>query len=198
MSLVFGDPMAAALFWATYAAVTAVDARLILRSLSGRERRPSSERQGAVHRPSGLIGLLAVEGAGIAAAGVDQAVLPHRWLLLFVGVGIAWIGLGLRAWAKHTLGRFFVGAVVIQPDHRVVTDGPYARIRHPGYLGAIVTMTGLGLATGNAISIALFIVGPIVVFTRTITVEEAVLSTRLRDSYATYQRRTWRLVPGIW
>src|SRR5258706_15338716 len=198
MSLVFDDTRAALLFWTTYAAVTAVDARLLLRSLSGRERRMGTEQQGPVHRQIGLIGLLVVEGAGIGAAAIDRAVLPHRWLLLFGGVVIAWTGLALRVWAKRTLGRFFVGAVVIQHDHRVVTSGPYVHIRHPGYLGAIITMFGLGLATGNIISILLFTIGPIVVFTRTIGVEEAVLATRLGEAYMAYQRHTARLVPGMW
>jgi protein-S-isoprenylcysteine O-methyltransferase Ste14 len=198
MSLVFDDVRAAVLFWATYAALTAVDARLVLRSLSGRELHGAPAPQGAVHRRTGLVVLLVGEGAGIAAAALDATMLPRRWPLLGAGLALAWAGIGLRLWAKRTLGRFFVGAVVIQNDHDVVTNGPYALIRHPGYAGAIVAMTGMGIATANALSMAVFTLVSLVVFTRTIAVEEATLAQQLGQPYVSYQSRTARLVPGIW
>ena len=198
LTLVYNDPLAATLFWTVYAALTALDARLIIESVSGRAARGSSTAQGPAHRPSGLLLLLGAEAAGLLAAVIDRLVLPWRWPLLVLGVAIAWTGLALRLSAKRALGRFFVGAVVLQDGHRVITTGPYATIRHPGYAGAIVSMAGLGIATGNVLSAMLFIVVPISVFVRTIAIEEAALVANLGQPYADYRNGRARLVPNLW
>ena len=91
-----------------------------------------------------------------------------------------------------------MGAVVIQDDHRVVTDGPYAVVRHPGYAGSIVALIGLGLATANLLSIVIFTAVGLLVFVRTIKVEEAALTAALGQPYVDYARDRARLVPGVW
>jgi protein-S-isoprenylcysteine O-methyltransferase len=42
-----------------------------------------------------------------------------------------WAGIGLRAWAIATLGRFFRRDIQVAGDQVVVRTGPYAAIRHP-------------------------------------------------------------------
>ena len=66
-----------------------------------------------------------------------------QWLsLLALAAGYA-----LCLWAM-VVNRFFSSVVRIQSDRgqRVVTGGPYAIIRHPGYLAGIVIMVASGLA----------------------------------------------------
>ena len=53
------------------------------------------------------------------------------------------------------LGKRFSGLVAIQPGHTLVTDGIYARIRHPSYLGLIVSSLGWVLAFRSIIGVAL-------------------------------------------
>jgi protein-S-isoprenylcysteine O-methyltransferase Ste14 len=62
-------------------------------------------------------------------------------LVGLVGMGLAWM-LTFRAMAVN---RFFSAVVRIQHDrgHRVIDRGPYAIVRHPGYVGMI---TGIPLA----------------------------------------------------
>ena len=59
------------------------------------------------------------------------------------GVLLMAAGLLLAAWAVRT-NRFFSSVVRIQHDrgHRVITTGPYALVRHPGYLGMLVCAIG--------------------------------------------------------
>ena len=199
MSLVYSSWVGGALFWATVFGFVLLDGRLVARALAGRATSERSElAQGLAHRPVGLIWISVAEGAGFAAAALDPFVVPWRWPMLAVGLVAAWFGLGLRFWAKRVLGRFFVGAVVIQHEHRVVTDGPYAAIRHPGYAGMIVALFGLGVATGNVLSIVLLGGVPLLVILRTIGIEEDALVAALGDQYVAYQRRTARLAPGVW
>jgi len=195
---VYTEPEAAALFWASYLVFVLIDARLIARSLSGRVAAGGEPVRGLVHRSVGLGWIIAADVVGLAAAAIGASVLPWPWVLLVLGVGLAWAGMGLRLSAKRTLGRFFVGAIVIQPDHHVVKQGAYAVVRHPGYAGSIVALTGFGIATANALTILLLTVVPTFVFVRTIRVEEAVLVESLGQEYVDYRRHTSRLIPHVW
>ncbi|GAW00659.1 ICMT-domain-containing protein [Lentinula edodes] len=43
----------------------------------------------------------------------------------------------------RTLGQLFVFELRIQKDHRLITEGPYAYVRHPSYTGLILTIIAL-------------------------------------------------------
>jgi protein-S-isoprenylcysteine O-methyltransferase len=197
-TLIYSDPVAAAIYWGTYLVFILIDARLVTDVVRGRTAAKATAAQGVVHRPAGIAWLIAGEALGLAAAFVSALVLPGRWAFLIVGVLLAWAGILIRAAAKRALGRFFVGAVIIQEDHRVVTEGPYAVVRHPGYAGSIVALAGLGLATANALSIVIFTAIGLFIFVRTIKVEEAALTAALGDAYVAYSKGRARLVPGVW
>jgi len=95
--------------------------------------------------------------------------------------------------------RFFSALVRIQHDrgHQVVDTGPYAVIRHPGYLGSLVYMLGAGLALGSWLTLVLLAVTSAVLVVRT-ALEDRTLQAEL-DGYADYARRVrYRLVPGVW
>src|SRR5436305_2073102 len=197
-TLIYTDALAAAIYWATYLVFILIDARLVTDVIRGKAGVRATAEQGVVHRPRGILWLVAGEALGLAAAFIDAFVLPGRWAFLVVGVVLAWCGILIRVAAKRALGRFFVGAVVIQDDHRVVTDGPYAVVRHPGYAGSIVALIGLGLATANLLSIVIFTAVGLLVFVRTIKVEEAALTAALGQSYVDYSKDRARLIPGVW
>jgi len=198
MSLVYSNAVAALLFWLTYLALTMLDARLLFDSMSGRVGRSAIPEQGFVHRPRRMTILLVGEVVGLLAAAVGAAVLPWRWPLLVTGLALAWAGFALRLVAKRTLGRFFVGAVVIQEQHQVIATGPYAVIRHPGYAGSMLSLLGIGLATGDAVAAVIFTVVPLWVFLSTIAVEEDELVSHLGTAYSDYCRHTSRLIPSVW
>jgi protein-S-isoprenylcysteine O-methyltransferase len=128
----------------------------------------------------------------------------HAWiqappqLLAGVGIALIWIGIGLRLWAVRTLGRFFRVTVTVQDDHRLVDSGPYARLRNPSYTGAMITLTGIGIAMGHWLSLAAMILFPMLGFAWRIRVEEASLAARFGADYEAYRRRRWALVPPIW
>lgn len=104
-------------------------------------------------------------------------------------------GAALRVWAMLTLDRFFTFVVGIADDHRVVQEGPYRLIRHPGYGGAIIAMAGVGVALRNWLALLIMLVVAPLVFALRIRVEEATLVTALGEKYEDYARRTGCLVP---
>ena len=94
---------------------------------------------------------------------------------------------------------FFSSVVRIQGDrgHRVISAGPYAVVRHPGYAGVILMMTSSGLALGSWISLVPSLLAAGALVSRTLF-EEAVLRRELAG-YAEYTRRVrHRLLPGVW
>jgi len=60
---------------------------------------------------------------------------PVRWLgvILFTAGGV------MRIWPVFVLGRRFSGLVAIQSGHTLVTNGVYGMVRHPSYLGLLLT-----------------------------------------------------------
>ena len=116
----------------------------------------------------------------------------------WVGTSLFLSGSAVMTWAMLVNTHFEV-SVRIQTDrrHRVVTTGPYAVIRHPGYIGATLLALGSPLIVGSAYGLipAAFAAGVLFLRTRR---EDDTLQTEL-PGYADYAEKVrHRLLPGIW
>ena len=72
--------------------------------------------------------------------------------LFFIGVVCSVLGGALRKWSYAAMGRHFTFKLSILKDHQLITDGPYAYVRHPGYTALILTffgMSGCQLSAGS-------------------------------------------------
>jgi protein-S-isoprenylcysteine O-methyltransferase Ste14 len=98
----------------------------------------------------------------------------------------------------RTLGRFFKVTVGVEDDQPLVDTGPYAVLRHPAYTGFLLSCVGVGVALDSWLSVASALLLPTIGVLRRIGHEEALLRNELGASYASYARRTRRLVPGVW
>ena len=87
--------------------------------------------------------------------------------------------------------------VAIQPGHRLVTTGIYGLIRHPSYLGLLVTVLGWGLAFRAGVGVIIAALMLPVVIAR-IESEERLLSETFGAEYEAYRARSWRLVPYVY
>ena len=128
-----------------------------------------------------------------------------RWHITRVPDGLRLVGLagmifGLAlVFHAMTTNRFFSAVVRIQRDrgHHVVDRGPYAIVRHPGYVGMITGIPFGALVLGSWMGVALALTYAVLVLRR-VVVEDAFLRTNLAgyDGYASRVR--YRLVPGVW
>ena len=118
--------------------------------------------------------------------------------LSWAGVGMIWGGMAFRLWAIQTLGAFFRPSVVLQEGHQLVTAGPYRWLRHPSYTGAIITMTGLGLALGNWVSLAAMAFFPALAIAYRIHAEERALSEQFGEAYRDFRKTRSAVIPVIW
>jgi protein-S-isoprenylcysteine O-methyltransferase Ste14 len=95
--------------------------------------------------------------------------------------------------------RFFSSVVRVQKErgHRVIDGGPYGTIRHPGYLGMIVSVMCSGLALGSWLGLVFAALYAAMILRR-VFFEDAFLQSNL-EGYADYTRRVpYRLIPGAW
>ena len=138
----------------------------------------------------------AIGGAILAASNVQSLQIPAPYRV--PGVLVMWLGLAVRVWAISTLGSAFRTTVEVDPGQAVVSNGPYAWIRHPSYAGLLLILAGFGLTLGNWLALAVCVVVPPPAIVRRIQVEEAELTRVLGDPYRTYQAKTKRLIPGFW
>lgn len=116
-----------------------------------------------------------------------------RWL----GVVLFAVGGALRIWPVYVLGNRFSGLVAIQPDHKLVMTGVYRRIRHPSYLGLLISALGWSLAfrSGPGVLVTALFVPTLVA---RMNAEEKLLSDQFNGEYEAYRKRTSRLLPGVY
>lgn len=141
------------------------------------------------------LGLIAAWGTS-AIAGWRPRLAPEPWEAWLEPLGSALTagGVGLAAWAKWRLGRWFSATFGVKEGHVLVTDGPYAVARHPIYAGVLAAVTGSAL-TWNSVPLLLLAAGLSVTLHRHTLHEEALFERHFGDAYRQYRRRVPRLVP---
>jgi protein-S-isoprenylcysteine O-methyltransferase Ste14 len=81
--------------------------------------------------------------------------------------------------------------------HKVVSDGPYAVVRHPMYAGALLLFVATPLLLGSWWGLAMVPILVVLMGTRAV-MEERTLAREL-DGYAEYATRVrYRLIPTVW
>ena len=122
-----------------------------------------------------------------------------RTLAVFwLGFALLLSGAFLRVWSIVVLGRSFRTTVEVSHNQRVVERGPYKLIRHPSYSGLLLMCCGYGVADQNWLSLGIAVCLPLLALLYRIHVEEAALVSGIGSEYQEYQRRTKKLIPGIW
>jgi protein-S-isoprenylcysteine O-methyltransferase Ste14 len=116
-----------------------------------------------------------------------------RW----TGVALLIVGGVSRLWPVFVLGQRFSGLVAIQPNHSLVTNGIYGRIRNPSYLGLLIGSFAWALAFRAVLGVLLTVlmIPPLIA---RIHAEERLLRSQFGDEYEVYCKRTARLVPGLY
>ena len=108
------------------------------------------------------------------------------------------LGSMLATWAMVN-NKFFSTMVRLQTErgHTVAMGGPYRFVRHPGYLGFVVTMFAVPPAVGSLYGLIMSAASMVLFIVRT-ALEDRTLRAEL-VGYAEYANRVkYRLLPGIW
>ena len=125
------------------------------------------------------------------------AVLPGLPAIAWLGVALGACGIALRLWAVLQLRERYSRTLLVQEEHAIERGGPYRWVRHPGYLGSLLALNGVALASGNWVTLVASLVATFAAYRYRIAVEDEMLVAALGDSYATYRREVPALIPGV-
>jgi len=142
-----------------------------------------------------LIAQLVLTAKDVGKWHVGDGIPTFLQLLAFILQVAGWLGM---TWAMFE-NRFFSSAIRVQEDRgqTVISTGPYAWMRHPGYVFASLALVCQGIALGSWLSLIPAVLIVLVLLKRTI-LEEKMLMADL-PGYADYaQSVRYRWIPGFW
>ena len=115
------------------------------------------------------------------------ALLGETYTIAIAGIGLIIVVLG-----KLSLGRSFG---LVPANRGIVSTGMYRWVRHPIYLGYLITHAGFVLANPTPWNIPLLIVADVALLFRAVCEEQTLARD---DAYRGYMTRVrWRVIPGV-
>jgi protein-S-isoprenylcysteine O-methyltransferase Ste14 len=147
-----------------------------------------------------MVMVLVLWFAWFALMGLD---VRYRWshvplyaqivgfLLLILGCYLVWLTFRANSFAAPVV------KIQKEREHRVITGGPYAYVRHPMYAGALLINIGAPLLLGSWWGLAAGALFTVLIGVRAV-LEERMLRAEL-SGYVDYANRVrYRLVPYLW
>lgn len=118
-------------------------------------------------------------------------------LFYYIGILLIFIGLVIRWIAILTLKKSFTVNVAVSEEQTIMRSGIYKNIRHPSYLGSLISFFGLGLAFSNWLTLLIIFLPICLAFHYRIKIEENALRKAFPNEYNEYIQNTKKLIPGI-
>lgn len=116
-----------------------------------------------------------------------------NWLRWF-GAGLGFLSVPFLVWVHYVLDKGWSVTLKLQTDHKLVTSGPYRRIRHPMYTVLIVYMLSWVLVSANLLFLVYYVLAILLIIVR-IPKEERMMLEKFGEEYHIYMKRTGRLLP---
>jgi protein-S-isoprenylcysteine O-methyltransferase Ste14 len=114
------------------------------------------------------------------------------------GVGDALVAIGLGLTMLVIIQNSYAAAnITVEAGQKVITTGLYGFVRHPMYVGVLITWIGIPLALDSWWGLVILIPS-VIAFASRIIDEEKMLKQEL-DGYSKYMQKVhYRLVPYVW
>ena len=134
-----------------------------------------------------ILTLICMVGPPLLIPGAAAALAPELATVLMSIVGLSIVIAG-----KATLGRSFA---LLPANRGIVSSGVYGIVRHPIYMGYLVTHVAFLIASPSLFNLITLLVADAALLARAVC-EESTLA--LDPEYRSYQSRVrWRVVPGL-
>ena len=192
----FATPVSPLQLW-TFQALSIVFFLFLIRAFWRRSGETGSRRD-----PRSSLGIL-LQVIGIFAVGVGRpkvilhplqpASLAATAAVIVLMGGTIW----LFAASSSALGKNWSIVARMRSDHDLVRSGPYARVRHPIYLGLLLFLLAMAVALGHwlqlVVVVPLYLAG-----TRVRTgVEDRLLEQTFGETFRDYRNSTPALLPRL-
>lgn len=112
-----------------------------------------------------------------------------------VGLLIAALSFVVRAAAVRALGRMWSVHIEIRREHELVRGGPFAFVRHPIYLAAILELVGAMVFMNSIYTWLVFGFFFIPSLVARIRLEERAMIAQFGDAYVLYRKTTPAVLP---
>jgi len=114
-----------------------------------------------------------------------------------IGFTLFIIGLVLQGIAEATLGKYYLPSIGTVEGQKIIKNGIYKYIRHPGYLGEIILFFGLGFVTYSWLGILGAFIVALMVYAGEVIPEEKYMLEKFGKEYEEYMKETFRFIPYI-
>src|SRR5262249_49752456 len=165
-------------------------------------RTPVAERRDRVRdtilMTISFAGLFAIPFTYTLTGPPNFAGYPFTPLQAWLGVGVLIGAMALFYRTHRNLGRAWSVTLEIRKEHRMVTHGIYARLRHPMYAAFWLWALSQALLLPNWVAGLSGLVGFGTLFFARVGHEERMMLETFGDEYRAYMARTHRLIPGIY
>jgi protein-S-isoprenylcysteine O-methyltransferase Ste14 len=111
------------------------------------------------------------------------------------GVALCALGFGFAIWARVCLGRNWGLPMSRKENPELVTNGPYAFVRHPIYGGMLLAMLGTTLGLNVLWALPLILAGAYFLYSA--RREEKLMTEQFPRQYPAYKSRTKMLLPFV-
>jgi protein-S-isoprenylcysteine O-methyltransferase Ste14 len=186
------------LYLAIYAFVFLLSFAILDPDLLRERMRPGGKRPPAALRVFVIVLFVHWIVAGLDRGRFHLSDTVPVWLQA-TGLIVTAAAYALALWAMR-VNRFFSSVARIQSDRgqHVISSGPYAVIRHPGYLAGFAIILASGLALDSWLAEAVLVIPCVPGLMLRAVTEDRMLQAEL-PGYRDYASRVrWRVLPGIW
>ncbi len=125
-------------------------------------------------------------------------ILIIHFPVVYAGLSLFFAGIIIRQSSVYTLGTYFSLHIRALEHHKIIKKGLYKYIRHPQYLGIILSTIGFSTTFGSMPAILLTLIITGWVFHYRMNVEEDFLKNKLGKDYEDYIGKTKRIIPYLY
>lgn len=118
-------------------------------------------------------------------------------LIRIIGLGLFALFSWLQVTSYQSLGNSYAPDIVILKDHKLHTTGVYRFVRHPQYLGQILSDLGAGIALLSYLVVPLVLFIELPLFLMRASAEEKILKKHFKGEYTDYKKRSGFFLPFI-
>lgn len=160
----------------------------------------------ARHRTARELALMAISTTGLGIVPAIYALsgwprfasYPTSVAQIAAGIAVFALSLWLFQQTHQRIGRYWSVTLELKEEHKLITDGVYAKVRHPMYSAFFLWALAQAILLPNWIAGPAGLVGFGILFFFRVGREEEMMRGFFGAEYEAYMKRTKRIIPGIY